>query len=86
VAAETVHFDGKPLFEFANGKVHLYDDSFAQKDMYPINWFGSALATVPDGDDIRKLTRFRRWLHGLIFRTLHRGTGASSRFLSRTMH
>jgi predicted ATPase len=66
VKSENIYLDGKPVFEFAKGQVRLYDDSFEQKHTYPINWFRSALATVPEDRDIRKLTRFRHWLRGVV--------------------
>ena len=66
VRSESVHLDGKPIFEFLNGEVRLYDDSFALKLTYPIGRFRSAFATVAEGDDLRKLTRFRQWLRGIV--------------------
>jgi predicted ATPase len=66
VKSESVHLDGKPIFEFANGDVRLYDDSFAPKLTYSIDWYRSALVTVPQKHDIQKLGRFKHWLRGLV--------------------
>jgi predicted ATPase len=65
VAVETVHYEGKPIFEFAGEWVQLYNDSFELGPKYQIDKYRSALATVPQKSDIQKLTRFRRWLRGI---------------------
>jgi hypothetical protein len=39
VAAETVHFDARPIFEFTQGEVQLYNDSFEPTLKYQIDWF-----------------------------------------------
>jgi predicted ATPase len=65
VAAETVHFEAKPIFEFTKECVQLYNDSFEPASWYQIDKYRSALATVPQKSDIKKLTRFKRWLRGV---------------------
>ncbi len=66
VVSETVHLDGKPIFEFTSGEVHLYNDRFEQKVTYPFDWHRSALATMQSRKDNLKLTRFRVWFGGLL--------------------
>lgn len=66
VLSETVQLDGRPIFEFTRGEVYLYNDSLERKLNYQIDWHRSALATVPQGSDIQKLTRFRHWLRGVV--------------------
>jgi predicted ATPase len=65
VKSESVHLNAKPILEFKTGQAELYDDSFERKFTYRLDWYRSALATVPQGDDIQKLRRFRHWLGGL---------------------
>jgi predicted ATPase len=66
VLSETVHCEEKPIFEFLTGEVHLYNDRFEHKVTYPFDWHRSALATITDRKDNRTLTRFKRWLSGLL--------------------
>jgi len=55
-ALETLHFEGKPLFEFINGEVQLYDDCFERKVAYEFDPHRSALATIiPRGDNHRSV-------------------------------
>jgi AAA domain, putative AbiEii toxin, Type IV TA system len=65
VVSETVHCDGKPIFEFISGEVHLYNDRFEQKVTYPFDWHRSALATIMERKDNQRLSRFKRWLGAL---------------------
>jgi predicted ATPase len=46
--------------------VQLYDDSLELGPRYQIDWYRSALASVPQNNDIQNLTRFRRWLRGIV--------------------
>jgi len=69
VVSETVRFDGKPIFEFTNGEVHLFNDRFEHKVTYDFDWHRSALATIVPRKDNRTLSRFKLWLSRLyIFR------------------
>src|ERR1039457_1611439 len=61
VASEAGHCDGKPLFEFINGEVHLYTDQTEPKVSYEFDPERSALATIVPGGSNRKLTRFKNW-------------------------
>jgi predicted ATPase len=66
VVSETVHLEGRPIFEFNSGEVHLYNDRFEHKVTYPFDWYRSALATITERKDNTKLTRFKRWLGELL--------------------
>lgn len=66
VISESVKYDGKPIFEFEEGKVRLFDDHFQHKVDYPFDWHRSALATITDIKDNRKLVRFKRWFDELL--------------------
>ena len=66
IAFETVHLDGKPIFEFRKGEVHLYNDRFEHKVTYPFDWHRSALATITPRPENTKLTRFREWFGQLL--------------------
>ncbi len=65
VQSETVHFDGKPIFEFKTGEVHLYNDQFEHKVAYDFDPKRSALATITPGTDNQTLSRFTEWLAAL---------------------
>ena len=65
IKSETVLLDGKPIFEFVNGEVHLYNDRLEHKVTYPFDWHRSALATIIPRKDNQKLSRFKQWLGGL---------------------
>ena len=62
VASETVHADGKPIFEFVNGNVHLYTDQHERKVTYEFDAGRSALATIVEGNDNHKLSQFKAWV------------------------
>jgi len=66
VVSESVKFNGKSIFEFEDGKVHLFNDHFEHKVAYPFDWHRSALATVTDIKDNQKLIRFKRWFDNLL--------------------
>ncbi len=77
VVSETVHFEGKPIFEFTKGEVHLFNDRFEHKVTYEFDWHRSALATIVPRRDNQTLTRFRFWLGSLYcFRLNPFGMGA----------
>ena len=77
VVSETVHLDGKPIFEFTNGEVHLFNDRFEHKVTYEFDWHRSALATIVPRRDNQSLTRFKLWIGNLYcFRLNPFGMGA----------
>lgn len=65
IVEETVRFQQKPIFEFVEGEVHLYNDRFEHKVTYPFDWHRTALTTISPRKDNRNLTQFRQWLAGL---------------------
>jgi predicted ATPase len=65
VCSETLHLEGKPIFEFLTGEVHIYNDRFEHKVTYEFDWHRSALATIISRRDNQLLTRFKSWLAGL---------------------
>jgi len=67
VVKEEVKFDGKPIFRFEKGEVHLYDDYAVEKVTYPFDWHRSALATITERKDNFKLLYFKKWLAGLLY-------------------
>jgi len=67
VTKETVTLDGRPIFEFLAGEVHLFDDRFERKVTYEFDWHRSALGTIMPRKDNLNLTRFKQWLSGLHF-------------------
>ncbi len=66
VASETLFLEGKPIFEFTNGEVHLYNDQFEPGVVYPFDPSRSALATIAPRKENQKLSRFKLWLSGLL--------------------
>jgi predicted ATPase len=67
VVKEELFFSGKPVFRFAQGEVHLFNDRHEDKVQYPFDWHRSALATVTERPENTKLSWFKRWLGGLLF-------------------
>ena len=67
VVIEEVHFDGKPIFRFEKGEVHLFNDKAEDKVRYPFDWHRSALATITERKDNTKLSWFKCWLGGLLY-------------------
>ena len=65
VLEESVVCDGKPVFRFIEGEVHLYNDDHQDKVQYEFDWHRSALATIQERWDNKKLTWFKRWLGSL---------------------
>lgn len=65
VLSETVHCAGKPIFEFANGEVHLFNDRFEHKVTYDFDWHRSGLATIMPRKDNQLLTKFKRWIESI---------------------
>lgn len=66
VLMEEVKFSGKPIFKFQKGDVHLFNDHFEDKVQYPFDWHRSALATITERKDNKRLWWFKRWLDGLL--------------------
>jgi AAA domain, putative AbiEii toxin, Type IV TA system len=66
VVEESVNFNGRSVFRFVGGEVHLYNDSHEDKVLYPFDWHRSALATITERQENTKLTWFKRWLTRLL--------------------
>ncbi len=62
---EIVMSDQRPVFEFIDGEVHLFNDQFQQKVKYPFDWFRSALATIQRRSENSRLMRFKDWVSSL---------------------
>ena len=67
VSVETVKLNGKSIFEFIDGEVHLFNDRFEQKVQYEFDWNRSALGTILPRKDNQKLTRFKQFLSSFYF-------------------
>ncbi len=65
VESEHLSLDGKPLFEFKQGEVSLYNDDHEPGSKYSFDWSVSALATIVPRPDNKKLTWFKKWLEAL---------------------
>ncbi len=61
VVSETVTCDAKPLFEFKEGDVSLYNDRSEKLVNYPFERSRSALETIGNRNDNQLLTRFKTW-------------------------
>jgi predicted ATPase len=66
VFMEQVFFGGKPIHRFIRGEVQLFNDNHEEKEKYPFDWSRSAVATIPERADNKKLSWFKRWLGGLL--------------------
>ncbi|MFN0172725.1 MAG: AAA family ATPase [Bryobacteraceae bacterium] len=66
VVSETVHLDRKPIFEFLEGEVRLYNDRFEPGVVYPFDPVRSALATITPQKDNHALVKFKTWFAGLV--------------------
>jgi energy-coupling factor transporter ATP-binding protein EcfA2 len=65
VDREALSFDGKPVFLFEKGDVHLFNDRNEEKVVFPFDWGRSGLAAVAERPENKKLTWFKRWIAGL---------------------
>ena len=65
IRREVVLCEGRPVFEFIEGEVHLFNDHFEQKVRYPFDWFRSALATIQSRPENKKLIKFKNWIENL---------------------
>ena len=65
IRREVVFCDERPVFEFVEGEVHLFNDSFELTVSYPFDSFKSALATVQRRPDNARLMQFKDWIETL---------------------
>lgn len=66
IALERLEANGKPLFVFDKGEVHLYRDNHSQGPSYSADWEESALARVPPRNDNTRLTQFVEFIRKVI--------------------
>src|SRR5579871_706178 len=59
VQSETVNVNGQLIFEFNDGEVHLFDERYQKKVIYPFAPDRSALATVDEPRVHRNLAAFK---------------------------
>ncbi len=67
VVLEEVLHSGKPIFRFTKGEVQHYDDKYDPKVKYSFDPHRSALATITERRENKKLWSFKRWLGNLWF-------------------
>ncbi len=65
VKREVVFCKERPVFEFVNGEVHLFNNDFQHKVTYPFDWFRSALATVQPRPENTLLMNFKNWIESM---------------------
>ncbi len=65
IESELLFIDGMPLFEFNKGEVKLYHDDYKPGPEYSFDWSVSALATIVERPDNKKLTWFKKWVEKL---------------------
>ena len=58
--------DGRPLFEFKGGEVHLYRDDNSSGPVFPANRTESALARVAPGPENTRLTQFLEFMRNVL--------------------
>jgi predicted ATPase len=66
ISLERLESNGKPLFVFAMGEVHLHRDDHSQGPLYNADWAESALARVPPRNDNTRLTKFLDFVRKVI--------------------
>jgi len=67
VLKESVTLDGKPLFLFENGTVHLHNNQFLEKVQFPLNPRRSGLSIVESRKDNTKLSWLKNWLGRILY-------------------
>ena len=70
VKEESLSADGKPLFQFIGAEVQLFRDDHSEGPVYSLDWSNSAIRSVADRSDNRRLVAFREWLRGVFFLSL----------------
>lgn len=66
ISLESLESQGKPLFIFELGEVHLYRDDHTQGPTFGADWTESALARVSSRPENTKLTRFLDFMRKVI--------------------
>jgi len=65
IKREAVFCDERPVFEFVEGEVHLFNNEFQRRVTYPFDWFRSALATIQPRPENTLLMEFKKWIETL---------------------
>ena len=65
IKREVVSCNERPVFEFVNGEVHLFNNDYQHEGMYPFDWFRSALATVQPRPENTLSMNFKNWIETL---------------------
>lgn len=65
IKRELVFCDERPLFEFSEGEVRLFNNQSQHKVTYPFDWYRSALATIQPRPENSRLMLFKRWMQNL---------------------
>lgn len=66
ISSETVTLNGKSIFDFKAGNVHLVNELFERPLTYPFDCYRSALATITEPKVNRNLAKFKRWFRNLL--------------------
>jgi ABC-type cobalamin/Fe3+-siderophores transport system ATPase subunit len=66
VNKELLYFDGKPLFEFQEGKVQLYRDDHSTGPEYSFDWLQSGMTVLESRRDNKLLNWFKDNVHGFL--------------------
>ncbi|MBF0184964.1 MAG: AAA family ATPase [Magnetococcales bacterium] len=66
VLEEKLDMNGKPLFVCHKGQAQLFRDDHSPGPQYPFDWTLSAVATLHERPENKKLTRFKRQLAKII--------------------
>jgi energy-coupling factor transporter ATP-binding protein EcfA2 len=67
VLRESVTLDGKPLFLFEDGTVHLHSNQYVEKVKFPLNQRRSGLSIVESRKDNTKLGWLKDWLGRILY-------------------
>lgn len=65
IKKEVVLCNERPVFEFVDGEVHLFNNEYQRRVTYPFDWFRSALATIQARPENRRLMKFKNWIETL---------------------
>jgi len=67
VLKESVTLNGKPLFLFENGTVHLHNNQFQDRVQFPLNSRRSGLSIVESRTDNTKLSWLKDWFGRILY-------------------
>jgi ATPase subunit of ABC transporter with duplicated ATPase domains len=71
IERETLSYDGKPLFSFEQGEIHLFNDHFGLGPTFTFDWHLSGLSMVAPRHDNTKLIWFKKWIEMLFIVNLY---------------